>query len=58
MKTIGQTLAKWKNITIMSLICLSLISITSILVNVATFTKVKVLEQELIIIKQQIQNEK
>jgi hypothetical protein len=54
MKTIGQTLAKWKNITIMSLISLSLISITSILVNVATFSKMKSLEQELIIIKELI----
>jgi hypothetical protein len=54
MKTIGQTLAKWKNITIMSLISLSLISITSILVNAATFSKVKYLEQELLIIKELI----
>jgi hypothetical protein len=54
MKTIGQTLAKWKNITIMSLLCLSLISITSISVNVATFSKIKLLEQELLIIKELI----
>jgi hypothetical protein len=58
MKTIGQTLAKWKNITIMSLISLSLISITSILVNAATFSKVKYLEQELLIIKELIKNKK
>jgi hypothetical protein len=58
MKTIGHTLTKWKNITIMSLLSLSLISITSILVNVDTFSKVKSLEQELIIIKQLIQNKK
>lgn len=58
MKTIGQTLTKWKNITIMSLICLSLISITSILINVSTFSKTKVLEQELIIIKELIKNKK
>lgn len=54
MKTIGQTLAKWKNITIMSLISLSLISVTSILINAATFSKVKYLEQELLIIKELI----
>ena len=54
MKTIGQTLAKWKNITIMSLICLSLISITSILVNAAIFSKIKNLEQELLIVKELI----
>jgi hypothetical protein len=58
MKTIGHTLTKWKNITIMSLLSLSLISITSILVNVATFSKAKSLEQELIIIKQLTQNKK
>ena len=54
MKTIRQTLAKWKNITIMSLICLSLISITSILVNAAIFSKIKNLEQELLIVKELI----
>jgi hypothetical protein len=54
MKTLRHTLTKWKNITIMSLISLSLISLTSISVNVATFAKIKVLEQELLIIKELI----
>jgi hypothetical protein len=58
MKTIGHTLTKWKNITIMSLLSLSFVSIVSVSINVATLSKMKSLEQELLIIKELIKNKK
>jgi hypothetical protein len=58
MKTIGHTLTKWKNITIMSLLSLSFISIVSVSINVATLSKIKSLQEELLIIKGLIKNKK
>jgi hypothetical protein len=58
MKTIGHTLTKWKNITIMSLLSLSFISVVSVSINVATLSKIKSLQEELLIIKGLIKNKK
>ena len=54
MKTSTQKLTKWKNLMMISLVLLSLISLTSICVSVAIFEKLKNLEYKLYKIEEKV----
>jgi len=54
MKTATQKLTKWKNLMMISLVLLSLISITSICINAAIYSKLKNLEYKLYKIEEKI----
>ena len=54
MKTTTQKLIKWKNLMMISLLVLSMISIASICINAAIFNKLKNLEHKLYKIEEKV----
>jgi hypothetical protein len=54
MKTATQKLTKWKNLMMVSLLVLSMISIASICISAAIFNKLKNLEYKLYKIEEKI----
>ena len=54
MKTSTQKLIKWKNLMMISLLVLSMISIASICINAAIFNKLKNLEHKLYKIEEKV----
>ena len=54
MKTMTHRVIKWKNLMIISLILLSVISLTTICISVAIFDKIKNLEYKLFMIEKSL----